>query len=354
MSDTPPPPPFPLDGSLGACIIGAVLGTFLYGLETLQTYTYYRRFPSDPLRLKVLVAGIWIVALGQGISVWHALYKMIVSFFGQIDHTLDPPHSLEMAILFAAIGNVIAQTFFALRIRTLSGNWYIPALCSALTVARFALNMIMLIAFWQSSGFQVWRQKIGWAMLGASAIGAVVDVITATALCVYLYRLRSSRNYYQRTRRRVDTLILWSVETTTVISAVGVLQLIFFLATKDLAWMTFFLLQPIRASFSRLCRPTPPLTPQRAVFANSIVAHLNGRERPGKSNFESGSRSSGSRGGVSTHGGFGSGSRGGGVAAPNRSVVVRMHHTTEIEHDEPESPEPDNLKSLHDPKLHQL
>jgi hypothetical protein len=48
--------PFNLNGSLGALEIGIVLGVFLFGIETLQTFNYYRRFPKDSNLLKATVS----------------------------------------------------------------------------------------------------------------------------------------------------------------------------------------------------------------------------------------------------------------------------------------------------------
>lgn len=45
-----------LDGSIGAIEIGAALGAFLFGIETLQTFNYYRNFPKDSNLLKGTVS----------------------------------------------------------------------------------------------------------------------------------------------------------------------------------------------------------------------------------------------------------------------------------------------------------
>lgn len=44
-----------LDGTLGALEVGTVAGTFLFGILTLQTFNYYRRFPKDSKTLKTTV-----------------------------------------------------------------------------------------------------------------------------------------------------------------------------------------------------------------------------------------------------------------------------------------------------------
>jgi hypothetical protein len=47
---------FDLNGNLGALEIGSVLGVFLFGIETLQTFNYYRRSPKDSNLLKPAVS----------------------------------------------------------------------------------------------------------------------------------------------------------------------------------------------------------------------------------------------------------------------------------------------------------
>ncbi|KAJ7215952.1 hypothetical protein GGX14DRAFT_696414 [Mycena pura] len=250
----------PLDDTLGAIIIGAVVGTFLFGIMTLQMFSYYRRYPDDTLALKMLVGAVWLAELGHSISLWHALYQITITFYGQLPHILDPPNSMPFTLQFASLINLMVQTFFAIRIHALSKRLLIPIISSLLTVTRFAFNIVMLVEFLGSDGFAVMETKLRWVMLCVSVIGPAVDVLTASALIFYLWRMRSETLLLQRTRRTIDTLILWSLETTSVTCATGILQLIFFISMDNLVWMTFFLLQP-------------------KLFSNSLLAHLNGRTR---------------------------------------------------------------------------
>ncbi|KAJ7215058.1 hypothetical protein GGX14DRAFT_518659 [Mycena pura] len=258
MSSAPAIPP--LDNTLGAVLIGAVLGTFLFGIATLQAFNYYRRYPDDSTRLKTMVACIWLIELGHSIVTWTALYQITVTFYGQEEHIFDPPHALPFTLLFSAMMNLVVQTYFALRIRTLSKRWFITAICSALTISRAGFNVVMFIEFIASSGFAIFQNKLRWLMLCVSTIGPAVDVIIATSLCYYLWNIKSNVSPFQHTRRMIDTLILWSLETTSITCAAGVMQLVLFLSLNNLVWITFFLLQP-------------------KLFSNSILAHLNGRKR---------------------------------------------------------------------------
>ncbi|KAJ7210920.1 hypothetical protein GGX14DRAFT_697468 [Mycena pura] len=248
-----------LDGTLGTIVIGAAVGTVLFGIMTMQTFNYYDRYSKDPARLKVLVAAVWFLELGHTITLWHALYRITVTFYGQIAHILDPPPSLALTVLFSTLIYATVQTFFALRIWTLSGSYYITIVCSILTTARFAFSLTILSLFLGSNGFEIFTNKIHWSMIAVSSLGPAVDLLIAGSLCFFLWR-RRSESHFNATRKLLDTLILWSIETTAITCAVGVMQLIFFLAKSDLAWLTFNLIQP-------------------KLFSNSLLAHLNSRER---------------------------------------------------------------------------
>jgi hypothetical protein len=54
-----------LNGSLGATEIGSVLGAFLFGVETLQTYNYFRNFHRDSILLKTTVSTFQVATRPQ-------------------------------------------------------------------------------------------------------------------------------------------------------------------------------------------------------------------------------------------------------------------------------------------------
>ncbi|KAF7340299.1 Saposin B-type domain-containing protein [Mycena venus] len=218
-----------LDASLGAEEIGLIVGTFLYGIETLQTFNYYRAFPKDSRVLKTLVAVIWIFELAHTVSASNAGYTQTVTYYGQVGHILNPPRSLYLTILFSSIINAVVQTFFAIRIRLLSDRWPITVLCCMLTFSRLACNMGLIAVCWNSTSFFILETRLLPIMTAASSIGPAVDIIIATSLCYYLWKFKKT-NDFKNTNRMVDSLIIWTVETTMVTTIAGVMQLILFLA----------------------------------------------------------------------------------------------------------------------------
>ncbi|KAJ7112284.1 hypothetical protein C8R44DRAFT_798305 [Mycena epipterygia] len=254
-----------LNGSLGATEIGSVLGVFLFGIETLQTFNYYRGCPGDSIVLKRIVALVWFLELGHTMSAWHALYSQTVTFYGQPQYISSPPLSEDMTGLFAALIYTVVQTFFANRVRVLSGNWCIMVVASCLTGLRLIANMgsvALLFHYSRVSILLQWR----WLVSTALSLGLAVDILITGSMCHFLHKMRSTE--FKRTRTMVETLIVWSIESTILTSTASIIQIILFMTRTDLVWSCFFIIHA-------------------KLFSNSMLASLNGRRRFSLSREES-------------------------------------------------------------------
>ncbi|KAJ7146849.1 hypothetical protein C8R44DRAFT_864567 [Mycena epipterygia] len=269
-----------LDGSLGALEIGIVVGTFLFGILTLQTFNYYRQFPEDSRTLKITVRPsyiqchlsnvLWIDRYTLAartrpydmLSTWAGkIYLMTVTFYGQptSEIMLNPPLSHILSLVFSGGIDALVQIFFGNRIRMLSGRPHILFLCIALAIARFTDDMILMSSFWiYKGGYLALQSKEHWELVTATILGPTGDGVIALSMYYYLWRLRKSE--FHRTRSMVDSLLIWTLETTLVTSVSAFLELFFFLTRRDLVFMTFYLIQP-------------------KLFSNSMLAVLNGRTR---------------------------------------------------------------------------
>ncbi|KAJ7782238.1 hypothetical protein DFH07DRAFT_789916 [Mycena maculata] len=247
-----------LDGSIGAIQIGAVVGTFLFGIETLQAYMYFRDHPHDIHWLKAIVAIVWISELGHAISAWHAIYSVTVTFYCQLEHLADPPHSLEMTLLFYAIIFTLVQGFFAHRVRVVSGKWLIPIICWTLTFVRVIADLAIMGIEWRSPTLSVLQLRYKWLLTASLACGMTVDFVVAVAMCYWLQKIRGSA--FKQTRRIADSLFVSAVETGVITSVASALELILFLVRNDYAWFPFYLVQG-------------------KLYSNSLLVSLNGRQR---------------------------------------------------------------------------
>ncbi|KAJ7110922.1 hypothetical protein C8R44DRAFT_856744 [Mycena epipterygia] len=247
-----------LDGTLGSLEIGTVLATFLYGIQTLQTFNYYREYPEDGVMLKTFVAIVGFLELGHTICSCHAMYLTTVTFYGQPQHIMDPPLSLIFTTFFHSGIIIVVQTFFAFRVATLSRRWSMTILCCLLNLLRLACILVIFAKLCIHPDFSILVTELHRLMITSFSIGPIVDFIIATALVYDLWRARDS--HWTETTHIVDTIIVWTVETTMITSISGLLTIILFLARDDLTWTIFYLIQA-------------------KLFSNSMLASLNGRQR---------------------------------------------------------------------------
>ncbi|KAJ7479197.1 hypothetical protein FB451DRAFT_1451096 [Mycena latifolia] len=270
-----------LPGTLGNIDIGLVLAIFLFGLETLQTFNYYRQFPQDALKLKILVAGIWSLELAHTASTCLAVYSMTVTFYGQPQHIEHPSFSFVLTLFFHSLLSAIVPTFFAFRVRVLLMRWPITILCCFLNLVRLLSNLALLGELWRDEEVVLVETKLAWVVITASAVGPVVDIIIAVSLCYALWRFKNPD--FKRTSWLVDTIILWTHVgcsatgslprtpgpfldlTSTTHSLFTALYLPALLGTlrnvpAKVSWIIFWLIQA-------------------KLLSNSLLASLNGRQR---------------------------------------------------------------------------
>ncbi|KAJ7807451.1 hypothetical protein B0H13DRAFT_2386465 [Mycena leptocephala] len=200
-----------LHGTLGSIEIGLVLGTFLFGLLTLQAFNYFRTSTNDTLLLKTLVGLVCGLELAHSICAWHSVYEITVTFYGQREYILDPPHSIVLLALFSGLLTMVVQTFFAFRVRTLSGGWLITVICCLLNVLALIFSIVLVVVFWRGNGFPVLREKRNlWIVATASCVVPATNILIAISMCYYLRKIQQAQTVLTKTRTMVVTLIMWT------------------------------------------------------------------------------------------------------------------------------------------------
>ncbi|KAJ3482529.1 hypothetical protein NLI96_g6924 [Meripilus lineatus] len=204
-----------VSSNLGALMLGSLISTFFSGAVTMQVILYWKTYGNDTLRLKLIVAGIWII------DILHTSMVMASSWIYLIDNFGDPaihdviPWTVIITVLLTAIITFFVHCFFAHRIYTLSKkNLYITVPIVVLAFARMVSALSTFPSLWFSvfahfghravtSGqwFRLGRfSKFGadfqyLVTLGLSlAVG--VDVLIAVIICWYLNRRRTGFSGY--------------------------------------------------------------------------------------------------------------------------------------------------------------
>ncbi|KAL0950381.1 hypothetical protein HGRIS_010343 [Hohenbuehelia grisea] len=213
--------------SIATMEVGTTISTFLFGVSTLQAYTYCLRFPHDRWQIKTLSGkpphfrkgGISEITpelcrtleLTHVILILHYFFTLSILQYDDLDHLAHKaPASLALACLVDAFISLVVQSFFINRVRKISGQWFLANLCWFLSglhfVARIAISVFGLQLI--ERDFLVrWR----WLVVSTSTIAATTDILVAVALTYDLVKKKrsvSTSSSSNRTMQILDHLIV--------------------------------------------------------------------------------------------------------------------------------------------------
>ncbi|THU81866.1 hypothetical protein K435DRAFT_972179 [Dendrothele bispora CBS 962.96] len=245
----------PLGLTLGSLELGILCSTVLYGTALIQTFNYYHaQFKGDHGIIKYLVAFVFILESTHTALLWIYLYTRTVTGFGEFE-ALDQVHwSLSISVPISCIIVLCVEGFFAYRIYVLSRNKYFPMLCVFGLLVRLGLGTAFAVTT-PAYDLSAYFIKFRWLVSTALSVGAAVDIANTLGLC---YVLRQNMSAQPRTKRIVDKLVLWTIETGMLTSVCAIIEVILMQTKDNLLWAFFFF--------------------QSAKFySNSLLASLNGR-----------------------------------------------------------------------------
>ncbi|TBU44655.1 hypothetical protein BD309DRAFT_773517 [Dichomitus squalens] len=212
-----------LDNTYGALFLGATFSFMIYGLIVHQTYRYYRLYPTDPLTLKMLVLAILLVETFHCILLINSCYfHLITNYFNPVT-LLEQSWSLKMLIPTSALTTLLCQGFYARRIWLVDRRYRIIvgfAALPAVVFIGFAASATVENVLLHGTAFERFTWMVS-AMFGASVI---IEVLFSGTLIFILHR---SRTGFKRTDSMIDLLILYTVNSGLLVSAIAVLGLIF-------------------------------------------------------------------------------------------------------------------------------
>ncbi|KAJ3729717.1 hypothetical protein C8R42DRAFT_715981 [Lentinula raphanica] len=104
--------------ALGMTLLGLFFSSVLYGLALSQLYTYYKRFPRDPLSVKILVIATAILDTVSVVLECHACWYYLVTT-GPMTLAV---WSLNAELAVSMFISGIAEAFMTYRVWMLSGR----------------------------------------------------------------------------------------------------------------------------------------------------------------------------------------------------------------------------------------
>ncbi|KAF9034075.1 hypothetical protein BJ165DRAFT_745920 [Panaeolus papilionaceus] len=139
-----------VDGTLGALLLGGVVGTALWGVACVQAYIFYMDSTTrDRKWLKFMVAFIWLIDTLDSALIVHILYYYMVSNFSNAFAVLKPVcflrRSVMAAIAMAAVTNFVVRGMFLTRVYRMSNkNKWLTGIIGVLSTADLGAQFNLL------------------------------------------------------------------------------------------------------------------------------------------------------------------------------------------------------------------
>jgi len=250
------PSRIPVDGAIGDLEIGVILSCTLFGAMLVQAYNYYDCQFKDPKALKIVVASVIFLETIHSGLICGFIYFQTVTNFGDF-HALGVAHwTLGFSIPISNIAMGLVQGFFAYRIHVLAQSWYITIISWAFSLFRVGISLGIAIQSHIMVDLFPFITEFLWLVILSLAVVCAVDILNTSALCYYLW---SNKTDIERSRRMIDKLLLWTIETGLITTSLNVLALI--------------LLLTLDGSTAFLCLSM--FTTK--LYSNSLFASLNAR-----------------------------------------------------------------------------
>lgn len=195
---------------LGGLLAVISLSIFLNGIQTLQTWNYFRAYPGDRLSTKLFVGIIYIADIVDTIMLAWLLCFVGAQTSGR---ALDPRVALQVSSASYAVESTITltvQSYYCLRIYLFTRSFTI-ALPSSLLVLGHVVTKIWVITIMSSydgSNPVAVRHKLRGPATASLVFAALADVFITSCICVRMIRMRSGM---PRSDRVLDRLVAFTV-----------------------------------------------------------------------------------------------------------------------------------------------
>lgn len=230
----------PVDNTLGAALLGAILSAVVYGITCLQVFIYYTEQAADDHRLLRIFVGILMgLDTFHFTLVTHSIYFFAVTNFGDYVRDSRTVWSLQVQVGTAQLLTLLVQGCFAYRIYTLSQrkNWWLPVLVILCGFAMLLSSTGFMITAFHVKYFTATTHNIPWTISGllSELLG---DTLMTAGMIYYLSR---GRTVMERTNRVLNILITYTLNSGLLTTVFTILTLAVFLRyEKTMLYAPFF------------------------------------------------------------------------------------------------------------------
>ncbi|KAG2118298.1 hypothetical protein DEU56DRAFT_865878 [Suillus clintonianus] len=244
--------------TIGPAVVGSMIASYLFGCSTMQTYTYYKRFPGDRRIFQILVAVVMVLTFAHIICVMYWTWTMTVTGCQNPDGVTIFSSSRDANLILTPLISTLVQMFFIYRLFKFSGSKTLAAFCGILSTLNLAGTLVDAAKALSISADRTAQNARNWLTILTLVSAAVCDLVITIGLVYFLQRERR-RSKAQQTHNIADRLTLWAIETGLATSMSAVLVIVFFCAMRNsFLWTAIY---DVLAD----------------VYTNSLLAALNSR-----------------------------------------------------------------------------
>ncbi|KAI6021799.1 hypothetical protein BKA83DRAFT_678281 [Pisolithus microcarpus] len=242
--------------------VAGFISAMVYGITALQTYTYYMHYSDDALTLKLLVAAVWVLDTAHVSLMIHALYYYLIATYGvptSLEYIIWSLPASDLVNVFIVFG---VQCFFTYQIYYLCRprvKWWVTTPIMVLVLAQLGFGAETDITEIIHHNASIVPQILYHGVTPAVATIALAEIMITVSLCVLLYD-KGSRSTLARTKRLLNTLIIYAINRCLLTSVVVIVDLATAVDINMDIWsmgLSFIV---------------------GKLYANSLLASLNARE----------------------------------------------------------------------------
>ncbi|KAF9048664.1 hypothetical protein BJ165DRAFT_1042350 [Panaeolus papilionaceus] len=217
--------PQDVDKSAGPLLLGILLNCVLFGVLTIQVYTYRRAFPNDRICSRILVHVVFSLEIAQTGMVIATAWRHFVDRFGDVSD-LDQVYLTPISVpLVSSIVAFIVQTLYALRIRTVCQTFISPISVIMLSLVQLGGGIAMSVITFRAGAFSDIDPKLHLVTATIwNGSSALCDMIISGSMVCYLRKFTSGM--ILSTKKITDNLIPMFIQTGTLTVMIVIANLI--------------------------------------------------------------------------------------------------------------------------------
>ncbi|KAH9923528.1 uncharacterized protein B0H18DRAFT_464956 [Fomitopsis serialis] len=201
-----------LAATVGACYVGTILASILYGITSIQTLTFFRFYPDDPRWLRITVGFLWVLDTLHLAFIGHAVYIYVITDFGNMQAIDQPLWSMTAHVLLSNLSDFLVRGVFSYRIWRVSVHYRVWRVVT--------IGATSLVVFGSACAFSAWgftsaeyvfeQRELSIFIYTNLALSMVADVLIAVFFSSILQRRRTGM---PTTEYIIDYLMIYSIST---------------------------------------------------------------------------------------------------------------------------------------------